>query len=700
MLRYLAMVRCLVTLVVSLSFVCAQPPDPEAGVSLELARSRARLVSDVRYLLALNVRPHADRVTGTVEIRFRLPDAETPLVLDFRDLDAAGKVLNGRITAAIINGAAETNLWQVNGHIVIPPARLRGGENSMTLTFESAVAAAGRPYIRYLDRDDNSEYVYTLLVPMDASLAFPCFDQPDLKGRFKLELVTPDSWSAVSNAAIEAQAAADPGLRRTRFAETRPISTYLFAFAAGPFQELRAPAGAVPYRLLVRQSKLKRAQEEWREVLRITDGGMSHLAAFFDYPFPFPKYDQVLIPGLAYGGMEHAGATFLREEAVLFRTTPTASDLARRSQLLLHELTHQWFGDLVTMRWFDDLWLKEGFATYMGYHAQASMEPPNVVWKRFYEAVKPAAYGIDETKGTTPIHQDLKNLADAKSAYGAIVYSKAPGLLRYLSYTIGETAFRNGLRAYLKKHQWGNATWDDLIAALSEAAGRPLNNWAAAWVNRRGMPEVTSTWDCDTEGRIKTFGIQQHDVLDEGGVWPIRTKILLAYDARPPVGIDMMFSSPEEPVPAAEGKSCPAYVFLNNEDRAYGRFMLDPRSRLGILTRVGSVPDAFLRALLWGGLWDAVRQVQLPPSNYVKLAVDLLPSEGDEESAQTILSRLGSAFRDYLSRAQRVALAPAVEPRWRGCCRSGCTTPDRWGCGSRISAVSRRWQPRSRLEES
>lgn len=662
MLRYLAMVRSLVTLFIALSFACAQPLDPEAGVSLELAHSRARVISGVRYLLALNVRPLADRVTGSVEIGFRLRDAAAPLVLDFRDLNAAGKVLNGKITAAMINGAAEAGLPQVNGHIVIPPARLRSGENSVTLTFESAVAAAGRPYLRYLDRDDNSEYVYTLLVPMDASLAFPCFDQPDLKGRFTLELVTPDSWTAVSNAAVESQAAAEPGFRRTRFAATKPISTYLFAFAAGPFQQLHAPAGAVPYRLLVRQSKLKRAQEEWPEALRITDGGMNHLSKFFDYPFPFSKYDQVLIPGLAYGGMEHAGATFLREDAVLFRTTPTASDLARRSQLLLHELTHQWFGDLVTMRWFDDLWLKEGFATYMGYHAQASMEPPNVVWKRFYEAVKPAAYGIDETQGTTPIHQDLKNLADAKSAYGAIVYSKAPGLLRYLSYTIGETAFRDGLRAYLRKHQWGNATWDDLIAALSAAAGRPLNSWAAAWVNRRGMPEITTAWECGAEGRIRTLGIQQHDVLDEGGVWPIRTQILLAYDnGQPPAEIDMMFSSPEELVPAAAGKPCPAYVFLNNGDEAYGRFMLDPRSRLGILTRVGSVPDAFLRALLWGGLWDAVRQVQLPPSNYVNLAVDLLPSESDEESAQTILSRLGSAFRDYLSRAQRTALAPAVE---------------------------------------
>jgi aminopeptidase N len=460
---------------------------------------------------------------------------------------------------------------------------------------------------------------------------------------------------------VESAAAAGPGTVVTTFQKTKPISTYVFAFAAGPFRELTAASDAVPYRLLVRQSKLRRAEQEWPDVLRITNGGLQHLSKFFDYPFPFPKYDQVLIPGLAYGGMEHAGATFLREEGVLFRTTPNATDLARRNQLLLHELTHQWFGDLVTMRWFDDLWLKEGFATYMGYHAEAAMEPADAVWKRFYESTKPAAYAIDATPGTTPIHQDLTNLIDAKSAYGAIVYSKAPGLLRYLSYTIGETAFRDGLRTYLKRHEYANATWDDLIDALSGAAGRPLKAWADAWVNRRGMPEVTTTWDCGSNGRIESLRISQRDVLGEGGVWPIKSQILLAYDTQPPVVIDMTFSGPSEPVPAAAGKPCPSYVFLNNNDLAYGRFLLDARSRLDLLDRVGKTPNPFLRSLLWGGLWDSVREVQLPPATYVRTALRDLPSEGDEELAQSILTKVTTAYRDYLTDPQREEFAQSLE---------------------------------------
>ncbi len=183
------------------------------------------------------------------------------------------------------------------------------------------------------------------------------------------------------------------------------------------------------------------------------------MTTFFAQPFPFPKYDEVLIPGFPYGGMEHAGATFFNEDSILFRTVPTVNDYNRRNETVLHELAHQWFGDLVTMRWFDDLWLKEGFAQYMAYHTMAEMEPPVQVWKRFYQSIKPLAYGIDSTQGTTPIYQQISNLKDAKSAYGAIVYQKAPSLLRVLAFNIGEDHFREGVRLFLREHAYANAEW-------------------------------------------------------------------------------------------------------------------------------------------------------------------------------------------------------------------------------------------------
>ncbi|MBP6823589.1 MAG: peptidase M1, partial [Acidobacteria bacterium] len=342
------------------------------GVSRELARHRAERISDVRYQLSIELTPGAARFTGSEEITLKLADTAAPVIVDFRDLDSAGKVIEGTISNLTVNGKTATGFSQTNGHIILPAQLFKVGENSIKLNFESGVATAGRPVIRYKDQEDGSEYIYTLFVPMDASLAFPCFDQPDLKARFTFAAEAPESWTVIGNADIAKTEAAD-GKRRTQFSETKPISTYLFAFAAGQFKQIAGSGASTPMRFFVRQSKLKRAEEEWPEVERLTRAGIEHFVDFFGHEFPFTKYDQVLIPGFAYGGMEHAGATFLREDSILFRTTPTQSDKYGRASLVLHELAHQWFGDLVTMRWFDDLWLKEGFANLMAYHAMAEI---------------------------------------------------------------------------------------------------------------------------------------------------------------------------------------------------------------------------------------------------------------------------------------------------------------------------------------
>src|SRR5215469_13493129 len=420
------------------------------GIPRDLARQRAAQISDVHYQLHFTVTPHAPSASGREELRFRA-GLLGPVLLDFREGTAANLTINGVPAPAEIE----------NGHIELPANLIQAGENVVRLDFTAPVAPAGKAITRFEDKDDNTEYLYTLFVPMDAEMAFPCFDQPDLKGRFHLELTAPESWTAISNTEVESRSPAGPGQRITVFSETRPISTYLFAFAAGPFRKVHETPGLPG--VYVRESKWKKAEEEAPEVQQIAAQGIDYLSRFFAEPFPFPKYDMVLVPGFAYGGMEHAGATFLREESVLFRTAPTESDHLNRDILVLHETTHQWFGDLVTMRWFDDLWLKEGFAQYMAYDALAHLKPNANVWKRFYQAIKPAAYAIDSTKGTTPIYQDIPNLKDAKSAYGAIVYSKAPAVLKQLAFVLGEDNFREGLRLYLKEHAYANAEWSDLV---------------------------------------------------------------------------------------------------------------------------------------------------------------------------------------------------------------------------------------------
>src|SRR5262249_38535982 len=443
----LGTLRYVMLAILAASAVWGQAPD---GIPRDLARQRAEKISDVRYHLHLDISAHAPAALGREELQFRLSGPGTVL-LDFREGTLADLKVNGQPVPSKIE----------NGHIVLPADLLQVGENTLELRFTAPIAPAGKAITRFEDKDDGSEYIYTLLVPMDASMAFPCFDQPDIKARFQLELTIPENWTPIANAAEAVETVEiphpRPQFRHWTFGETKPISTYLFAFAAGPFNKVHDVPGLPG--LYVRQSKLKRAEEEAPEVQQITADGIIYLSTYFAQPFPFPKYELVMIPGFAYGGMEHAGATFLREESILFRTAPTHSDILNRDILLLHETTHQWFGDLVTMRWFDDLWLKEGFAQYMAYHAMADLKAKENVWKRFYQAIKPAAYAIDSTQGTTPIYQDIPNLKDAKSAYGAIVYSKAPGVLKQLAFVLGEDNFRDGLRLYLKEHAYANAEW-------------------------------------------------------------------------------------------------------------------------------------------------------------------------------------------------------------------------------------------------
>jgi aminopeptidase N len=641
-----------------------QPKTPSAGVPTpvgvprDLARFRTQQLEDVRYELSYTIHSKDDHIAGFEELRFVEHPASgiESLWLDFREGSIQKFAVNGQFVPSTIQ----------NGHVELPANLLKPGENVVLIDFTAPVAPAGKAITRFEDKDDGSEYIYTLFVPMDADMAFPCFDQPDLKAKFKLEVFTPAHWTVISNTPEvagnegESEALKEREIRRTEFAETQPISTYLFAFAAGPFQKVHVTPGLPG--LYVRKSKLQKAEAEAEAVQQITADGIKYLSDYFAQPFPFPKYDMVMIPGFAYGGMEHAGATFLREESILFRTAPTHSDRLNRDILLLHELTHQWFGDLVTMRWFDDLWLKEGFAQYMAYHALNSLKPNENVWKRFYQAIKPAAYAIDSTQGTTPIYQDIPNLKDAKSAYGAIVYSKAPGVIKQLAFVVGEDQFRDGLRLYLKEHAYSNAEWNDLVRALERVSKKPLGPWADAWIKRRGMPQVDVEWSCGAKGDLTTtrITVSQKDALDEGGLWPVATKVLVNY-GKTETQTRIEWKTAKIEFITGKGGECPRYVFANYQDEAYGRFLLDPVSRKTVMAQIGTMDDVFKRTLLWGSLWDSVREAEINPREYIDLALRNLPTEKDESLAQSIIGRTITALHRYVSPEVRAQLAPKME---------------------------------------
>jgi aminopeptidase N len=666
--------RCGIAACLFLLVASAHAAPAEPGVSHALAIARAARLSDLHYALSFEVAQHTTTIPGRENLTFT--DSGTgDLALDYRD---------GTITLALLNGRPIATALQ-DGHLTLPDTALHPGQNSLQLAFTSQSAPAGKAFTRYEDRDDHNEYLYTLFVPMDASMAFPCFDQPDLKARFTLQVTAPAVWSVVANTAPTHTA----GSTSWTFPESRPISTYLFAFAAGPFEQLRGNAPGEPT-LWVRKSQLARTRTEAPQVQQMAARGIGYLSAYFAQPFPFPKYDLVLIPGFPFGGMEHAGETFLNEDGVLFRTAPTESDYFRRNILVLHETCHQWFGDLVTMRWFDDLWLKEGFAQYMAYKALADLEPAQNPWKHFYEEIKPTAYGIDETQGTTPIFQNIANLRDAKSAYGAIVYQKAPAVLKQLNFFLGEEIFRNGLRLYLRDHAYANAQWSDLVDAFEKASiqlgqKRDVQTWAKAWILQRGMPQVTVRYEC-ANNHITTLTLHQQDVLPDRLLWPLSNELLLGYPDFPDKSassateklqnIQVRWTTATYNVAEAAGRPCPNFVFANAGDFAYGRFLLDESSasvatslldptylKQGstLFTSMAGQTDPLLRTMLWGALWDNVHVAQSSPASYVQLALKDLPTEADESLARIQGGRIATALHAYMSSKGRALYTPQIE---------------------------------------
>jgi len=537
--------------------VYSQLPPIEPGVSQELAKWRSVQYSNISYKLNLTLEKMSPVLKGSIEIHVTqaasaCAEPNCPplyLILDWRKLPGHEKdstISNVKLNGTNVQSASFSlsqrsldstqerdksrtlNFSETNDHLIFHDG-VRMGENVITLDFTSPILTSGSAITRYIDKEDGSEYIYSLFVPSDASTAFPVFDQPDLKARFTLRVSYSAElgWRVISNSHARFRDL-EHFVITDYFTETKPISTYVFAFAAGPWTQVSEPPasaggvtpaagptfGSQPNRgseaavvppanaggsdtlrtsIYVRKSQAAKFQPHAAETFRLTREAIKYLETYFDYKFPWPKYDLVLIPEFPFGGMEHAGATFLKESSVIFPAEPTKGDYISWANVIFHETAHQWFGDLVTMRWFDDLWLKEGFAEFMAYKTLEHVMPEANAWKVFYERNKQAAYATDSTRGTTPIYQPIANLSAAKSAYGNIVYRKAPSFLRQAEFYLREDKFQTSVRAFLKKHEYANAGWEDLVGEFENASGQKLQDWGKAWVTMRGMPIARMT---------------------------------------------------------------------------------------------------------------------------------------------------------------------------------------------------------------
>jgi len=621
------------------------------GVSLELARERARTLSDVRYGLALDV-THPDTARGRLTLSFVRAAGAGDLVVDFRGLVLDSVAANGRPVA--------DHAW-TEGHVRVPARHLRTGENTLGFRFAARIAPVGASVIRFEDRTDDSRYLYTLLVPADANQLFPSFDQPDLKGRFTMEIVAPREWSVLANGP-ETSRTPEGGAVRWSFAETEPISTYLAAFAAGPWRRWESSEGGRPIALYARNSVARDVDAD--TLIRSNRDALAWLERYFGVPFPFAKYDMLLAPAFPFGGMEHVGAVFYNENSFVFREAPTLNERLSRKATTYHEVAHQWFGDLVTMRWFDDLWLKEGFSTYMAAKMQDELDPGSEAWKTFYLRNKPAAYGVDVTEGTVPVWQELENLDLAKGNYGPIVYNKAPSILKQLEFLVGEDAFREGLGVFLRRHAYGNATWEDLLRAVEESSGTSLRAFGEQYILRAGMPVVEPVLE-EEGGRIRRLALVQRPARalpgDRGGWWPGRVRVRLGWHDRPDTVLPATFAGETTVVEEAAGLPAPDWVWANDGDFGYGLFLPDARSAAYFARHVGGTEDGLLRAMLWGALWDLVREARLDPAEYLSLSLRELPREHDEQISGALLGRASTALTRYLPPDEAARLLPAWE---------------------------------------
>jgi aminopeptidase N len=618
------------------------PLHTEEGIARELADDRSATISEPSYRIALDIPgSRTAPIEGKTLIRFQWHDPRhRALVVDFKDP-------GGRVRSVTVNG--DSAGWQpVNDHMVIPASDLRDGYDEVVIAYTAGDEALNR----------NDDFLYTLFVPDRAHFTMPVFDQPNLKATVEWTLTVPEDWKAVANAPSLERMVAN-GRQQLTFVPTRPIPTYLFAFAAGRFMEEHATVDGRMMRMYHRETDSAKVARNRDAIFQLEGKALAWLEDYTGIPYPFQKFDFVLIPSFQYGGMEHPGQILYQQSSLLLDEAPTQNQILGRASVIAHETSHMWFGDLVTMNWFDDVWMKEVFANFMAAKIVHPSFPGVDHDLRFLMANQPAAYEVDRTDGANPIRQPLENLREAGSLYGAIIYQKAPIVMRHLEARVGEEAFRDGLREYLKGHQYGNATWTDLIDVLDARSPGDLKAWSHVWVEEPGRPTV----------RVAREGadvvLTQEDPAGKGRVWPQTLHVRLGYAERDTVVPVELGATPAR-ITGVVGPGL-RWVLPNGSGLEYGDFILDDESLAWLSAHVGELTPALVRGATWVTLWDEVLDRRLAPGAFLDQALGALGSEDDEQNLGRILTSVSETYWRLLSVADRAARAPAVEAAvWRG----------------------------------
>ncbi|MER0479915.1 aminopeptidase N [Streptomyces sp. Edi2] len=628
---------------------------PGENLSRDEAQERGRLLSVDSYDVALDVRsavtsgPEGETFRSLTTLRFRCAEPGASAFADLLAPSVTSVTLNGRELdpAAVFDGTRIT-------------LDALAAENTLVVDARCAYSRTGEGLHRFVDPEDGEVYLYTQYEPADARRVFANFEQPDLKAPFTFEVTAPEGWTVLSNGAQEGEAEGG----RHRFATTEPISTYITAVVAGPYHyvcdvyrrtfedgtELEVPLGA-----LCRKGLAKHFDAD--DVFTVTKQGLDFFHDHFDFPYPFGKYDSAFVPEYNLGAMENPGCVTFREEFI-FRGKVTEASYEHRANVILHEMAHMWFGDLVTMQWWDDLWLKESYADFMGAFALVGATRFADGWITFANRRKSWAYHADQLPSTHPVTADIRDLEDAKLNFDGITYAKGAAVLKQLVAYVGQDAFLEGARRYFKRHAYGNTRLGDLLAALEETSGRELASWSRAWLETAGVNSLTPQVTYDAQDRITELSILQEaapshpqlrvhrvavglyrrqDGLAEGG-----GSALVRY-ARAEVDVD----GPRTAVPELAGLERPELVLVNDEDLTYAKVRFDEGSLATLRARLGDLADPMARAVCWAALWGLTRDGLVPARDYLDLVRRFAGRETGIGVLQSLHGQARTALEQY-----------------------------------------------------
>lgn len=600
----------------------------------EEAQARAARVSNCRYTIDIDLQAKSTTYRGDVTVEFDL-SGEGDLFLDFR-----GK----EIHSLRVNGREVEPDW--TGYRLTLPADALGASNRVEISYTNEYDTAGDGFHHFVDPEDGEEYMYSQCEPYDSHRIFPNFDQPDIKATYRLTVTAPSHWRVVANSPEESATPTDDGRTRHVFEETPRFSTYLFALIVGPYEAFHDEHRGIPLGLYCRKSLAKYIDTD--ELFEITKQGLDFFVDFFAYPYPFKKYDQLFVPENNAGAMENVGAV-THNEAFIYRDPPTDNQRRRRAEVILHEMAHMWFGNLVTMRWWNDLWLNESFATYMSYLAMTKATRFTTGWQDFNQSIKNWAYRQDQLVTTHPISGEVRDTDETFLNFDGITYGKGASVLKQLAATIGEDGFREGTRRYFRKYEYQNATLQQFLGALEEGSGQELGEWARLWLETPSLNTIAAEWDADGD-RVSRMVLVQTAPEEYPTLRPHRLDLALVRDVDGRLEVEtfpVRVEGRETEVPEAIGRPKPDLVFPNWGDHAYAKIALDPLSAAWVRQNIERVEDTLLRQLLWSSLWNMVRDQQLKSTEFLAIVREKAATE-QVELVDGILGQATAALARYV----------------------------------------------------